>query len=78
MNNLVIDKYNFWTIVNKFYSMINYSDKSISINYSVIDKKINMNDKQNMNMFLAKMKNNPIQTKLDPLTFQQNARNEWK
>jgi hypothetical protein len=74
MNNLIINKSNFWKILDKFYYIINNDEKSIIINYNLVDNKI----KTNLNNFLKKIQTNPIKSKLDPITFQNNARNEWK
>ncbi len=37
MNNLVIDKQNFGSILNKFYDLIHWGNEKIVINYEIIE-----------------------------------------
>lgn len=72
MNNLVINKNNFWKILDEFYLIIS-NNKNIVLEYKLEDT----NQTSDANIFLKKIKSSPIKSNLNPLTFQQNERSKW-
>lgn len=73
MNNLILNKSNFIKITEKLYSIINDNWKDIVIKYEIFD-----NNQKSQVALLRKIQKNPIKLMKNPLSFQQNIRNEWK
>ena len=71
MNHIIIDKSNFWKVLDEFYSKVSQNN-AIIVNYELKNiKETKLND------FFAKIKKDPIKSNLNPLTFQQDERKKW-